>query len=269
MIIYQTLTYLFFASYVFRENGLRYQEEMGLGNLEYGPPPLDEVLMTNFTRMEIFSYNDDGEKNIAAGPGPYLPKWQSSPLLKKDPVNDDILDDHSQHKVFAQKCIETGHAVLGNFENAPAGSIQHPNRTTALLATLRSFVEKKEVEYLGALFARLYLPIFDSFGQDREVVAVLHAIIHWRAYLRKLLPSNVMGVVAVLQNSCDGYFSYEINGQDAAVLGFGDLHDPKFNQYERVVYFDIERTQLKTVRIVVFPLTWADASTPFMYIHQR
>jgi hypothetical protein len=214
---------------------------MGLGELENEPPELNEVLMTNYSRMPIFHYNEAEEMVHEASPGLYVPKWQSNPVLRKDPVNQNILS-HALHGSFVQRCLDTGHAVLGNFENAPAGSIRHPNKTTALLATLRSFVEKEEVEYLGALFSMLYLPIFDTFGPNRQVVAVLQAIVHWRAFLRKILPDNVQGVTVVLENSCDGFYTYEINGRDAAVLGFGDSHDPKYDHYERVVFFDVEQT---------------------------
>jgi hypothetical protein len=221
----------------FSSDGIDVQEAMGLGGFEFKPPTIDEVLMTNMTPIPIFTYDDEMNLDVVTSPGPYLPKWQSNPVLKKDRVNQDLYR-HPLHGINAQRCIESGYAVFGGFENSPPGSIRHDNTSTALLATLRSFVEKKEVEYLGALYATLNLPIFDSFRSNRKVVGVLKAIVHWRAYLRKIAAEKIQGVIVVLQNSCDGYFSYEINGAEAEVLGFGDQHDPMFNPFERTVSFD-------------------------------
>jgi hypothetical protein len=242
------------------EEGLKYQEKYGLRGFEHNPPPLDEVLMNNYTRKPIsFRINASSETIVDSGPGPYVPTWQTSPVLKKQQINDNLYRN-PKHSHLVNRSIVEGKAVFGRFEYGVPGGINNTNSTTALLATLRSFVEKKEVGYLGALVVFVYFPIYENFDdvinqpsngsgedvsdtrQNRKVVGVLQNIVHWRAYLRYLLPSSIRGITVVLENTCDGFFTYTLFGAEANVTGFGDLHQPKFNKYERFAEFDVEKT---------------------------
>lgn len=123
---------------------------------------------------------------------------------------------------------------------------KHP--VTAFFALLLSMWEGQEVSYLGDPTANLYFPIFDSFNETtQKTVGVLHAIIKWETYFRGILPPNINGIIAVLENSCDGAFTYELNGQDkrASPIGFGDHHDAKFDKWERKTIFNKGRTNIK------------------------
>jgi class 3 adenylate cyclase len=96
----------------------------------------------------------------------------------------------------------------------------------------------KQVEYLGDPMAQFQIPVFDSFNETtQKPVAVMRALVHWRHYFRNILPSNVRGITVVLENECDGQYTYEINGKEAFVEGFGDLHDRKFNHFGRTAEF--------------------------------
>jgi hypothetical protein len=249
--------------------GINYQENYGLGNFEYNPPPLEEVLMTNLTRKPItYLDNVKNESIVDMGPGPYLPTWQESPVLKKSHINDNLFRSE-KYKYLLNRSLTDKKAVFGHFEYGPAGGINNTNTTTALLATLRSFVEKKEVGYLGALVVSVSFPIFENFNdmvylpagnvsqevnsssitprvpnQNRKVVGALLTIVHWRAYLRNLLPTSIKGITVVLENLCDGFFTYTLFGNDANVTGFGDLHQTKFSSYERIGTFDVENPVL-------------------------
>jgi hypothetical protein len=75
----------------------------------------------------------------------------------------------------------------------------------------------------------------------------MKSAIHGRAYLRFLLPSNVRGITVVLENDCDGFHTYEINRNEAYVIGFGDQHDPKFDYMEQFGTFTIENLEDGTV----------------------
>jgi class 3 adenylate cyclase len=101
--------------------------------------------------------------------------------------------------------------------------------------------EGEQVEYLGDPMAQFQIPVFDSFNETtRKPVAVMKSLIHWRHYFRNILPSNVHGVTVVLENECDGHYTYEINGKEAFVRGFGDLHDNKFDDYEMTAEFETD-----------------------------
>jgi len=58
-------------------------------------------------------------------------------------------------------------------------------------------------------------------------------------------PKGVHGIVAVLRNSCEQYFTYRLDGHTAIFLGEGDLHDAEFHGHRRTIdfadnYFDPE-----------------------------
>jgi class 3 adenylate cyclase len=140
----------------------------------------------------------------------------------------------------AKQAIRTQNAFLGGFISGPAGSSSHAHPHTAFFATLRSIWEGEQVEYLGDPMAALQMPVFDSFNETtQKPVAVMTSLIHWRSYFRNILPSNINGVIAVLQNECDGNYTYEIHGKDALVKGFGDLHDHEFDNWRRTAQFGV------------------------------
>jgi hypothetical protein len=239
----------------YSEEGIKYQEKYGLGDFEHNPPPLDDVFMTNYTRKPI-SFHDKVSNKITEdnSHGPYLPTWQTSPVLKKQQINENLYR-HPKHSHLVNRSIAEKKAVFGRFEYSVPGGINSTNETTALLATLRSFVERKQVGYLGALVVFVYFPIYESFDDpptsaasvgntvlNREVVGVLQSIVHWRAYLRNLLPSSILGITVVLENTCDGFFTYTLSGEEANVTGFGDLHQPKFSGYQQTAAFNAEKT---------------------------
>ena len=41
------------------------------------------------------------------------------------------------------------------------------------------------------------------------------------------------GVTVVLQNSCDGSYTYELHGKEALAIGRGDKHDTKYDSYKK------------------------------------
>ena len=79
-----------------------------------------------------------------------------------------------------------------------------------VLLLLRSVVSS--VEYFGDPMAQIFLPIFDSFNRTtRKPVALITALVHWRAYFRDILPANIKGVDVVLENTCDGFFTFQVS----------------------------------------------------------
>jgi hypothetical protein len=79
----------------------------------------------------------------------------------------------------------------------------------------------------------LYYPIYDSFNTtSRKLVAVFDTLVYWQVYFVDVLPQNANGIIAVLENTCGQSFTYAMDGPEAAFLGRGDLHDPKYSDYE-------------------------------------
>jgi hypothetical protein len=212
---------------MYSADGLKYNEYIGVNIFEQEPPSLDEVLMINITKKPI-TYHPNGEDTpvIDDGVGPYLPKWQSGPVLMKDTINE---NNFREENVFYEvdQCVQNSVAVFGHREYAPAGSIDHNNSKTAFFATLESIAHGEETIYEGDPMAKMYIPILDRFSfqttvNQSIVVGVLASVIHWNDYLQNILPTTIHGLIAVLENTCDGYYSYSISGNESIPIGMGD-----------------------------------------------
>jgi len=221
------------------DEGLAFQEVQGLNDFD-DPKRTAESKLTADKVNPLHTYDSLGKPMLSRADGPFLPRWQTSPILETSMINENLFEDKNIAHV-ARECIETHSAVLGGFVVSEPGSTSHPNPTTSFFATLRSMWEGKQVDYLGDPMAYLAMPIFNKLnGADREVVGVLLSTIHWRWYLRGILPKTNHGVQVVLENKCDGNFTYLLEGEEAYVVGFGDLHDKKFNEYHHMGTFKTE-----------------------------
>jgi len=245
------------------DEGHAFQKELGLDDFEYAPnverssltnrtvdpmhyfdqngiPQLEHSTTTNNTTTSTTTIEDDDYQLLV-----YLPIWQMSPVLHTKHVNENLLRAttityrNSTHQLQdeghqAAVAIEEAAAFVGGFALAPAGTTQDTNPTTALFATLMSVAAQREVPYLGDPMANIYIPVYDLFDRSkRKVAAVMTSTIHWRSYFEKILPSNIRGIVVVLENPCDGAFTYEIHGDEALVVGSGDQHDSTFDEWQR------------------------------------
>lgn len=66
-------------------------------------------------------------------------------------------------------------------------------------------------------------PIFGTLQRDR-VVGFLSALIPWDRFMAGLLPENVNGIVAVLNNNCGQSYTYELKGHKVRTAMFGRSH---------------------------------------------
>ncbi|GAX23874.1 hypothetical protein FisN_20Hh080 [Fistulifera solaris] len=63
-----------------------------------------------------------------------------------------------------------------------------------------------------------------------DVVGFAVAVFRWDSLFADILPSGVSGMVVVVSDGCSTTLSYQINGKTVEYLGFGDLHDPMFEE---------------------------------------
>jgi class 3 adenylate cyclase len=174
------------------------------------------------------------------GPGPYLPVWETSPVLKRNIFNLNIFGD-SQSGPDAKLCWETGEVVFGEWVLPPAGGVDHPDLRTSQYASLLSVKEENQINYNGDPISSMFLPVFDSFDGDRKTVGVLLATISWAHFFLDIFHHNVQGVTLILENTCNGAYTYEINGEEVIPVGPGDLHDTEFNRLGQSAEFDDEQ----------------------------
>jgi hypothetical protein len=244
-------------------DGLNHQTNMGYDtdlfqSTESFPDKL-QLITDNTTNVPIVCEDINGEYTLDCDDDVFaLPKWQSSPVLLKDRINVDInhqkeeansYDEFDSTKIgqnhyyqhmalYSTRCIESGRAVISNFDGAPPGTINDTNKYTARLASITSYAAKQVIPYSGSLVGTIYLPIFNTFGTSKVVVGIVTATIVWDKFLENILPVTATGVIAVVENTCDGSFTYEINGRTANPIGFGDLHNNDYNRYKRTQKFE-------------------------------
>lgn len=213
-------------------DGMKYQEEIGLNVYEVDPTPIDELMMYNASSHPIQSFDVDQPKLVPdPGPGPYLPSWLCSPIITKKHINENLLKRQLVQE-GVRLVLETNRVVFGGFQFAPPGNTSAPNEDTAFYSVLESIFDHEPHPYHGDPLATVYFPVFDSFhSTNRSIVAVAMAIIDWKTYFLNLLPKSVKGITVVVENTCDGNYTYEINGPKVSLIGFGDLHDPNFSNY--------------------------------------
>jgi hypothetical protein len=109
------------------------------------------------------------------------------------------------------------------------------NYLTRFFATILSIDRGEPINYHGYPFSYVFYPIFDGFEEDtRTVVGVMFMAISWANYFTDLLPDNIKGVKAVLDNGCDSPMTFLLNGAEVLFLGEGDLHDTECK-------FDLQR----------------------------
>ena len=78
----------------------------------------------------------------------------------------------------------------------------------------------------------IYYPVFNEHEGDKQTVAVLSATVYWQTYFEDLLPENMNGIFAVVENSHGQTFTYQINGKKAVYLGLEDFHDRTYDRLE-------------------------------------
>ena len=219
--------------------GREYQERYNLGarrqlQLEEGDKVTGDVVL-DFTAgdssisTQIFTFDETWTTVRSPDADFYYPIWQSSPILPepRDLINYDLIH-YAAYGPYIAKVAETGQIAIGGLDVAAPGDITHPELDTSFFSYILSFAAGKLVNYTGDPMSSVYLPVVDSFEDDRKTVGVLVAVINWATYFKDTLSSNSQPVIVVLENSCDGQHSYEISGEGVIYLGPGNLANPKY-----------------------------------------
>jgi hypothetical protein len=163
--------------------------------------------------------------------GPYLPVWQTSPLVPlKSVLNFNALS-HPAGKGAYEELIRSKQAVLGMADNL---NQEHFGQTGLYFKLLLSMSQYRgDIErYLSEPTSSLAYPIFDSLDPvTRTLVGVMGTNIYWRVNFQNVLPPNARGVICVISNTLNQAFTYRIDGEEPTFLGNGDLHDPTYDEF--------------------------------------
>ena len=220
------------------DEGHAFQQRLGVDHFE-DAEHANSTWITSLKVDPLHTFDEFGDPYLVSSPGPYLPRWQTSPVLYTNLVNEDLFLKLGVGDV-ANRSLQSQMAVLGGFLYGPPGTVANPDPTTDLFATLRGIWEGvPNYSYLGDPMSHLHIPIFDKFNTTvRKPVGIMKSLIHWRAYFRKILPPNIIGIRVVLENACDGFFTYNVRGDEAYAMGFGDQHESKFDYMKQTGTFN-------------------------------
>jgi hypothetical protein len=203
------------------QNAYDYQEETGVEDfiIAYG-----ENFNVGVESQSIAYFDPEDHTRVYSpqGSGPYLPYWETSPLVSNSDINIDIFAD-SSHKKHAMACLETGSVLLGGMlRSASGGSTDGmPNSPTSRYAQLLSIAAGQDKKYLGDPMTYVYIPIFDSFRDDRKPKAVMIGLFNWARFFENVVPPHVRGVDVVLHNPCYESYTYQIFGSVVVPVGNG------------------------------------------------
>lgn len=76
-------------------------------------------------------------------------------------------------------------------------------------------------------------PVHENLNDpDSPIVAILGGGIAWDFALRNLLPEGVRGISAVIRNTCNQSYTFDLDGPNAFFKGEGDLHDRTYSHME-------------------------------------
>ena len=221
----------------YSENGLEYQKDIEIYNFAENVTDSWGEYKPRTEHWPIWSKRDGEVATVDMSTGPYLPTWQTSPVLYNAALANENLLNTPISAYAANASFSTGSVVIGDFQFSEEGYYDSENPTTAMFALLQSMQMNTKFQYRGDPIGQIFFPIFDSFTEDRKPVGVMVALLHWKSYFRDILPHNIKGVHYVLHNTCGGSFTYELVADDVSPIGPGDLHEPEFEDMKRSADF--------------------------------
>ena len=71
--------------------------------------------------------------------------------------------------------------------------------------------------------------------ENQKVVGSVSIVFSWDTLLNKILPDYIKGMFVVLESSTGQIYSYSISGDTVMLLGEGDRHNPKYDEYKNSV----------------------------------
>lgn len=230
---------------------VEYQETTGISDLfpeswkqEFGPNRTEDPynLIFGYTTYpsKIWTWGENFSNILAPeGTGPYPVLWQTAPLLARHGTNIDLRVYPTYH-TYVDAAYKTGDVVLGGITTAPPGYMEDPHPVSAYYATLLSIDRNEPSFYPGDPFCQAFVPIFDTFEDDRKVVAFLYGVMNWAAFFENTLQRSGQTLNVVLENQCDGNFTYSVSKEEVTYIGVGDLHDNELEAMVRSTEFDAE-----------------------------
>lgn len=198
----------------------RQDKMFGLETLEFKPPTEGSPLAGRNFSTELSMLKGGVQPN---GTGPYLAFYHTSPVLPAPALPNLNILTFPPLAAGVKHVLETKLAYLSNAVN--------PSAMFHMFLARGQFRHDQETFLSDAVTPFIY-PVFNNFSPERSLVGVCLANIYWRLHFENILPENARGIIAVLSNSVNQTFTYQLDGAAVAFLGKGDLHDTRYDKYE-------------------------------------
>lgn len=200
-------------------------------------PNFHGPILTNFSKSHII-WNNEGEEPQNAS-GPFLPSWMGSPVIPYYyPYNWNSL----AYPAFAKGLLHTIH----NKSLVVTAVANHADPNDPEAVSQANVTSDWAIPYLypgedpNEPFSDMYYPVIDNFDDESVLIdtstnqPALGAVafsFYWRHMLKNILPPYSKGLITVFENPCNNnqQFTYRIDGPTPTFLGFGDWHQPKFD----------------------------------------
>jgi hypothetical protein len=166
-------------------------------------------------------YRIDGDQFVDEDDtiGPYFPLWQVAPV-----------EENAVGIMFNMYSIpEQREAIRQCIANT------HPTITDVLLNSVDFHADDSHHDEPSST---LFYPVVR--GQDLSVaVGVTSISFTWATMFASILPSDVSGMICVLESSTGQSHTFELNGAEATFLGEGDLHDKSFDSMQKLAVYEL------------------------------
>jgi hypothetical protein len=146
----------------------------------------------------------------------YAPLWQVSPP-KPDLVNVNLFSDAFLFDLYS---------VMLEMN----GTVQ--SKSTSLGLFFDFVLDDSNIDRKMEPHTVIAEPVYDIFSKDAKIVGILLAASPFDFLLNNVLDDDAEGVVCVINDGCGTVMTYEINGPNVTFLGYEDLHDPNYDEFE-------------------------------------
>ena len=158
--------------------------------------------------MESTIFRLDNEGNIVEdqGPGPYAPIWQVSPATNANigSILYNSMSDPARNQTLS---------IMLETKRPQVSEILHPDSDTPSSV--------------------LYFPVGNDFDASASIVGTTSVEFYWQNVFQQALPMDNAAIVVILENTHGQEYTFVVEGQDAFLLGAGDLHDSRFDDMEQ------------------------------------
>ena len=171
---------------------------------------------------DIYTVNMEGAAVVDEGIGPFSPIWMTSPVPSHSRmINFNMLSHHLFWEAI-EDCMYSRMSVLSRVLN-----LESNHERDNLVSSPAQVMEEP--------ISSIFYPVFDSFEENRNLVAVLAAEIYWRSLFENSHLETATEVVCVIETACDQTFTFKIDGNQTYFLGSGDHHDTAFSDLVQTI----------------------------------